>query len=203
MSVPAVAPQGFPQPSNAGYVAMSPMHRIEATTTTNNEPLWTQYMDSCITVATYNTDTKLRSLCHLPGGQYESLISQLAGIIDESTLVIFTNGTSGSKQWLESLKDNIMGAIETRLTENGKEGGVYRVYYTDPSQDASDGLIAGTFVIQPDGRYGRIQAPQNQTQGQTSSRGLQSGEAHGSRGKNGRKARKRGFWRKLFCCCFK
>ncbi|KAG6354406.1 hypothetical protein INS49_004423 [Diaporthe citri] len=203
MSVPAVAPQGFPQPSNAGYVAISPLHRIEATTTTNSEPLWTQYMDSCITVATYNTDTKLRSLCHLPGGQYESLIPQLAGIIDESTLVIFTNGTSGSKQWLETQKDNIMGAIETRLNANGKEGGVYRVYHTDPSQDASGGLIAGTFVIQPDGRYGRIQAPRNQAQGQTPSRDLQGGEAHGSRGKNGRKAKNRGFWRKILCCCFK
>lgn len=176
------------------------MHRIEATTTNNNEPLWTQYMDSCITVATYSPDTKVRSLCHLPGGQYESLIPQLARIVDESTLVIFTNGTSGSKQWLETMKDNIMGDIETQLTANGKEGGVYRVYYTDPSQDASNGLVAGTFVIQPDGRYGRIQAQQSQAQGQTSSRELQEEVARGS-GEKGKK--KGGFWRKMFCCCFK
>lgn len=203
MSVPAAAPQGFPQPSNAGYVAMSPLYRIEATTTTNGEPLWTQYMDSCITVATYNIDTKLRSLCHLPGGQYEGLIPQLAGIIDESTLVIFTNGTSGSKQWLESLKDSIMGEIETRLTANGKEGGVYRVYYTDPNEDASNGLVAGTFVIQPDGRYGRVQAQQSRAQGQTSSRGLQGGQNRGSRGDDRRKTKKRRFWKRIFCSCFK
>lgn len=174
---------------------MAPLHRIEATTANNDEPLWTQYMDACISVATYNPDTKLRSLCHLPGGQYESLIPQLAEIIDDSTLVIFTNGTSGSEDWLNSLKDSIMGAVETRSAENGKEGGVYRLYYTDPDQDASNGLIAGTFAIQPDGQYGRIQAQQGQAQGQTSSRGLQ-----GER-KNGRKTREDGFWRKL-CCCF-
>ncbi|KAH8765959.1 hypothetical protein F5883DRAFT_556234, partial [Diaporthe sp. PMI_573] len=203
MSTPAVQPQGFPQPSSAGYVAMSPMHRIEATTTTNNnEPLWTQYMDSCITVATYNTDKSLRSLCHLPGGQYESLIPQLAGIIDESTLVIFTNGTSGSKDWLETMKDNIMGAIEARLHESGKEGGVYRVYYTDPNQDASNGLVAGTFVLQPDGSYGRIRAQQQPAQGQSSSRGLPGGDARKSKGKDRVKTKKRGFWRKMFCCCF-
>lgn len=201
MSGSSVEPQGFPQPSSAGYVAMSPLHRIEATTTTDgNEPLWTQYIDSCIAVATYNTDTNLRSLCHLPGGQYEGLIPQLAGIIDESTLVIFTNGTSGSKNWLETMKDNIMGAIEDRLHASGKEGGVYRLYYTDPSQDASNGLVAGTFVLQPDGRYGRIQAQQRQTQGQSSSRALSGGDARESSGKNRVKTNKRGFWRRMFCC---
>lgn len=202
MPRPVETPQGFPQPAS-GYVAMSPLRRIEATTADNDEPLWTQYMDSCISVVTYNTDTTLRSLCHLPGGQYESLIAQLADIIDESTLVIFTNGTSGSREWLESQKDNIMGAVETRLAVGGKEGGVYRLYYTDPSQDAADGLVAGTFVIQPDGRYGRIQAPQGQAQGQTSSQGLHDRNSRGSRGGNPRKKRKGGFWRNLFCCGFR
>lgn len=159
-------------------------------------------MDSCITVATYNTQKNLRSLCHLPGGQYESLIPQLAGIVDESTLVIFTNGTSGSKDWLETMKENITDAIEARLHANQKEGGMYRSFYTEPSQDAANGLVAGTFVLQPDGRYGRIQAPQNQAQGQTTSRGLPGGNARGSQGKNGRNGRKRRFLRKIFCCCY-
>lgn len=194
-------PQGFPQPSKAGYVEMSPMHRIEATTTNDNEPLWTQYMDSCITVATYNADTKLRSLCHLPGGQYEGVISQLADIIDESTLVIFTNGTSGSKNWLKDLHDSMMRAIEAQLDARGKEGGVYRVYYTEPEDDASNGLIAGTFVIQPDGRYGRIQAQNGQSEGKRSSRGLKGGRGQGSEEKKVRKLRMEGFWRKMFCCC--
>lgn len=193
-------PQGFPQPT-AGYVEMSKLHRIEATTTNKNEPLWTQYMDSCITVATYNPDTKLRSLCHLPGGQYEPLISQLADIIDESTLVIFTNGTSGSKNWLKDLHDSMMTAIENELHGRGKEGGLYRVYYTEPDQDKSNGLVAGTFVLQPDGRYGRIQAQGNQAEGSTSSRGLDGGKGQGSGEKKIRKLRMGRFWRKIFCCC--
>lgn len=192
-------PQGFPQPT-AGYVEMSPLHRIEATTTNKNEPLWTQYMDSCITVATYSPDTKLRSLSHLPGGQYEPLISQLADIIDESTLVIFTNGTSGSKRWLKDLHDSMMTAIENELHTRGKEGGVYRVYYTEPDEDKANGLVAGTFLLEADGRYGRIQAQQGQGQGETSSRGSQGGKDQGS-GEKRRRLRMGGFWRKMFCCC--
>ena len=138
----------------------------------------------CISVVTYNTETNLRSLCHLPGGQYESLIPQLADIIDESTVVLFTNGTSGSREWLESQKDNIIGAIVTRLAADGKEGGFYRLYYIDPSKDGTNGLVAGTFVIKRHGRYGRIQAQQGQEQGQVSSRGLHERDSGVSRGNN-------------------
>lgn len=197
---PAVeVPQGFPQPTTE-YVKMSPMHRIQATTANNDEPLWTQYMSDCISVATYNTETRLRSLCHLPGGQYDGVIGQLVDIIDDNTVVIFTNGSSGDRGFLESSKDNISKEIQDQHDANGKEGGVYRTYYTDPSHDASHGLTAGTFLIQSDGRYGRIQAQQTQAQGQTSSRGMNVEDGRKSRGTKQGKAGNGGFWRKMFCC---
>lgn len=216
-------PEGLPPPSReTDHEVPMCEGRVKLTQEEDQTvALWTTGMSACNCVATFNTVTRHRSLVHLLAGDTTGVAGKIEAVkfINENTVVILSNGFDSNQENFLRWANPLMDEIKFYREKGGKPAVEMVIFHTERSQDeATPGIVPGTFVIEPDGRYGRINQhlqrhqEQDQTQGQVTSRGMPGGGETTSRGlpgagapKSHGKGRPRtgkgGFWRMLFCCC--
>lgn len=127
-----------------------------------HENLWTDKMGACCAVATYETKTGKRTLCHLQGGEpTEDYFKAAAEEINEKeeTSIIVVAGTEGSFGWF---KDTVNPLVKDGITKAMKKAGkktdkleFHLPFWTDPADDKKAGADTASFVIEGDGSYQR------------------------------------------------
>lgn len=143
-------------------VPMSYPSDTDFTPGTGAQVLWTQHLTGCRAVATFDPQNGDRTLTHLGGGNAnESFYKKLAEKISEHTTIIIANGDEATEQFFENdarrIKDEILEAMRKLDKPAGKLS--WKTFFLTVEIEVElfkkVGLKRATFVVQPDGKYGR------------------------------------------------
>lgn len=158
MSIPVVpVPGGLPK--SGTEVAMSMMDAVP-TVSTGNEALYTLSMSDCIAIATFDHgNANKRTLTHLWGGMASpSYYEKLAATISPNTTVIVACGAFGSQDYFTDVTaGNVEEMIKAFMVKAKKDTSKLQVLKLWTAGGAP-GVIAGSLILQADGKYGRIKA---------------------------------------------
>lgn len=148
-------PHGLPA---TGTEVLMSSFDARPTTSHGSEALYTRSMGDCIGIATFdhgNHDE--RTMTHLLGrAAAVSYYQALANRISPNTTVIVACGSIGSRFYFENIDlGNIRALLEgqMRLLNKAVDHLEWLSLYTEEN---AQGLVAGTLVLQADGKYGRI-----------------------------------------------
>ena len=142
---------------------MAKMSLLWPDTINDQRTIWTRSLGPCQCLATFDMATGDRSMIHLPAGTTTELLNDMiagmaAGTVD---IVIFiVNGDVGSQDHFENtevpkFKKDIIDGLKRANKEHVVPRLRWITLWTDRVEDERRGTVPGTFVLEPNGRYGR------------------------------------------------
>ncbi|KAK0713657.1 hypothetical protein B0T26DRAFT_753747 [Lasiosphaeria miniovina] len=172
----------YPQPSTTGIPHPAPgfytevrmhmqyqMYPVEPRRPDHS--LYTTAMTDCTVVATFNTVTRQRTMCHVAGGNMsDGFVHTLATqFIDANTIVIIASGTSPSHSgFVDEFRNAVQriaegmhrvgrGSVLSRADNSSGRprptpGARFWMYHTSRLPHSVDG---SSFILRPDGVFGR------------------------------------------------